>query len=104
MKTHKGQRQPLFPIFTALVLLATISFSAKSTAAQSCEKLAELKLANTTITAAHTVDAGAFKPAAGAQAPYKELPAFCQVTGVIKPTSDSDIKFEVWMPTSNWNG
>jgi feruloyl esterase len=26
------------------------------------------------------------------------------VAGVIKPTSDSEIKFEVWMPTANWNG
>jgi feruloyl esterase len=32
------------------------------------------------------------------------LPAFCRVAGEIRPTKDSDIKFEVWMPTSDWNG
>jgi feruloyl esterase len=33
-----------------------------------------------------------------------DLPAFCRVAGVLKPTSDSDIKFEVWMPAAGWNG
>ena len=33
------------------------------------------------------------------------LPAFCRVAGVIKPVSDSNIKFEVWMPAPRvWNG
>jgi feruloyl esterase len=50
-----------------------------------------------------TVAAGAFKPPAGAFVlpgtnPFKSLPAFRRVVGVIKPTSDSDIKFEVWLP------
>jgi hypothetical protein len=35
---------------------------------------------------------------------YAALPAFCRVAGTIKPTSDSDIRFEVWMPAANWNG
>ena len=34
----------------------------------------------------------------------KDLPEFCRVVGVAKPSKDSEIKFEVWMPTSNWNG
>ena len=33
------------------------------------------------------------------------LPPSCRVAGVIKPTTDSDIKFEVWIPNApNWNG
>ena len=33
------------------------------------------------------------------------MPAFCRVAGVTKPTSDSEIKFEVWLPTAaSWNG
>jgi len=35
---------------------------------------------------------------------YKTLPAFCRVAATIKPTDDSDIKIEVWMPVSGWNG
>ena len=97
-------RQRLFLNTVSIALFAGVAFSAKPVDAQSCEKLSDLKLANTTITAAQPIAAGAFTPPAGPAAPFKELPAFCRVTGVIKPTSDSDIKFEVWMPVSGWNG
>src|SRR5205823_568755 len=30
--------------------------------------------------------------------------SFCRVRGVMTPTSDSSIRFEVWMPSNNWNG
>jgi feruloyl esterase len=72
--------------------------------AATCEGLAELKLPNTTITAAQPVAAGGFKPPTGPDTPYKSLPGFCRLAGIIKPTSDSEIKFEVWMPSENWNG
>ncbi len=97
-------RQRLFLNTVSIALFAGVAFSAKPVDAQSCEKLSDLKLANTTITAAQPIAAGAFTPPAGPAAPFKELPAFCRVIGVIKPTSDSDIKFEVWMPVSGWNG
>ena len=32
------------------------------------------------------------------------VPAFCRVQGTSRPTSDSEIHFEVWMPASGWNG
>jgi len=32
------------------------------------------------------------------------LPAFCRVAATLTPTSDSDIKIEVWLPASGWNG
>jgi Tannase and feruloyl esterase len=72
--------------------------------ATACEALADLKLADSTITAAQSVAAGAFVPASGSPAAFKNLPAFCRIAGIIKPTSDSEIKFEVWMPAANWNG
>jgi len=87
-----------------LIVLPLISLAFGSVSAATCEGLAELNLPNTTITAAQSVAPGAFAPPAGAPAPYKELPAFCRVAGVIKPTNDSEIKFEVWMPGANWNG
>src|SRR5262250_1991501 len=76
-----------------------------------CESLAGLKLPDTTITMAQSVAAGAFSTGGGGRAgggrggaQFGDLPAFCQVTATIKPTSDSDIKIEVWSPASNWNG
>src|SRR6185369_11909170 len=77
-----------------VVLLATLISFAGTASAQTCEKLAGLKLVNTTITSAQPVNAGAFAPPTGSATPFKDLAPFCRVTGVIKPTADSDIKFE----------
>ena len=33
-----------------------------------------------------------------------DLPAFCRVAATLTPSSDSDIKIEVWLPAANWNG
>ena len=75
--------------------------------AASCESLSSLRMPNTTITSAETVPAGAFTPpgagAAGAQG-FSNLPAFCRVTATLRPSTDSDIKLEVWLPASGWNG
>lgn len=45
---------------------------------------------------------GSFTPPGGK--PIPGLPALCRVAGAIKPSNDSDIEFEVWMPSSSWNG
>ena len=79
-----------------------------------CERLtASLKLSNTTMTSAQPVAAGQFVPPAapagrgggpGAAQAFADLPAFCRVAATIKPSTDSDIKAEIWMPLSGWNG
>lgn len=71
-----------------------------------CESLANLKLINATITSATSVGTGEYKPppSPGLPTPTQKLPAFCRVAGVAKPTSDSEIHFEVWLPARNWNG
>jgi hypothetical protein len=104
MNTETASRQWVLCRTFSLPLLAAFIFIPQSVSAQTCERLSDLKLPNTTITAARSVEAGSFTTPAGPAAVFKELPAFCLVTGVIKPTSDSDIKFEVWMPASGWNG
>jgi hypothetical protein len=78
--------------------LSTISLISAQTfaAPASCESLASLQLPDTTITTATVVPAGTFNPAIVTTA--------CRVAGSIRPTSDSDIRFEVWMPTTGWNG
>jgi hypothetical protein len=62
---------------------------------------------NTAITLPQTVEAGAFTPPAGpGRGPnvFNALPAFCRVAATLTPSSDSDIKIEVWLPAENWNG
>jgi feruloyl esterase len=34
---------------------------------------------------------------------YANLPAFCRVGATLKPTTESEIKIEVWMPVTGWN-
>ena len=71
----------------------------------SCESLQKLNLPDTSVISAQIVDAGAFhvEGRAATNDAFKTLPAFCRVTLTIKPTSDSDIKVEVWLPVSGWN-
>src|SRR4029077_12045693 len=76
--------------------------SVASTLAATCESLSSLTLTNTTITAAQSMPAGSFSPPEGR--PIPNLPAFCRVSGVIRPSSDSNIQFEVWLPATEWNG
>ncbi len=92
------------------VILFLASAAAVASAQDSCEKLSAAKIPNATITLAQTQAAGAFngppEPFSGVDvsALYKSLPAFCRVVAEAKPTSDSDIKLEVWLPVSGWNG
>jgi tannase/feruloyl esterase len=77
--------------------------------AATCDTLAaSLKLTNTKVSAATAVTGGQFTPPStpGAEAPkaITGLPAFCRVQLTLTPTSDSDIKSEVWLPLNGWNG
>jgi feruloyl esterase len=92
----------------ALLLLTAIP----AFAATPCDTLTTLAFPDATITSAQNVAAGEFtvpvnpNGRAGrgpATNPYKDLPAFCRVLATLKPTSDSDIKVEVWLPAADWN-
>jgi feruloyl esterase len=92
---------------THVVALLAVATTAPAILANTCENLSTLALPNTTITRAETVEAGAFtlpSAAPAQQATFNRLPAFCRVAAVLKPTADSDIKIEVWMPSEHWNG
>jgi feruloyl esterase len=69
----------------------------------SCESLASLALPDTTITLAQ-VTSGELALPGQRPSSLKDLPAFCRVAATLKPTSDSDIKIELWLPASGWNG
>ena len=36
--------------------------------------------------------------AAGAEAKYPKLHGFCRMAATLRPTSDSEIRIEVWLP------
>ena len=91
-----------------LVAAAALVPSVVSAQAADCDRVAAtLKLPDAKVTAARLVPAGSFTPpATGTETPraIANLPAFCRVELTITPSSDSDIKSEVWMPVSGWNG
>src|SRR3984957_10081772 len=97
-------------LLLAMSLLAAPGLTTHGGAA-TCESLVSLVLPGTTITLAQPVAAGEFMPPGrtfpGEPAPtvaFGDLPAFCRVAATLKPTNDSDIKIEVWLPASGWNG
>jgi len=91
------------PTVVLLVLIFTSRMSAQTTPAETCARLADRQLPTTTITAAQAITTGSFTPPGSTNA-ITNLPAFCRVAGLIAPTSESQILFEVWLPLEKWNG
>ena len=87
--------------FMGILTAAGLSLTATSAAAATCESLASLHRPAMTIAIAQSVPAGSFTPPKAR--PIASLPAFCRVVGVLKPSGDSEINFEVWLPAANWN-
>ncbi len=68
----------------------------------SCAHLTRLRFeGNTTVTAATEVTSGTLITPTGQV--LTDLPHFCRVQGLSRPTRDSNIYFEVWLPTNTWN-
>jgi feruloyl esterase len=67
-----------------------------------CASLASMAIPNGTVTFADAVDAGAFTPP-NAQSVNLAQP-ICRVVATLKPSPDSNITVEVWLPARGWNG
>ncbi len=94
-------------VATCALLLPAMSFAQHGSAdAAACDQLAgKLLLSKTTATSVHLVAAGKFVPPGSAPSKaFADLPAFCRVELSIRPSADSDIRSEVWLPASGWNG
>ncbi len=93
-----------------LIAVALVAASGIATAEDSCDKLMSVAIPDAKITFAQTVEAGTFAGPRSPYAsrdltqPYKNVPAFCRVVVDAKPSPDSDIRIEVWMPSEGWNG
>jgi hypothetical protein len=92
-----------------LALLLCCSAPVPSRASQ-CSTLRTLRLEHTTITSAELVDSGKFAPPTMVRraspeffTAFNALPAFCRVRAVSRPSSDSEINIEVWLPVTGWN-
>jgi len=96
----------------AVIALAAFLIAASATraSAATCEGLAGMALKAGTINRAEIVAPGTFVPPDGGRRgggganPYANLPSFCRVAATLTPSADSDIRIEVWLPASGWNG
>lgn len=100
-----------YKIFAIDILVLAFLHHAPVDAAATCEDLQRLSLPGASVTGVQSVAAGAYTPdglpaatAKQTQQQLARLPAFCRVMISARPSSDSDIRIEVWLPLSGWNG
>lgn len=89
---------------TRLLVLLALALSAGAQAKEKkmeCEDLARLSLPHTKIELAQRVPAG---PMVAPDGKTYEVPAFCRIHGLAKPTEKSHINFELWLPAQGWTG
>jgi feruloyl esterase len=107
-------------LFVSLLLSGAVAGTAQAPSAtqagtaqasnDKCGQLAGFAVADATVSMAKAVDAGTFVgppqtfTGADSSGLYKALPAFCRVVVHARPSADSDIAIEVWMPVTGWNG
>jgi len=86
-----------------------------ASAPASCGSLAKIALPHAAITLAEPVAAGKFRAPPHGNDLYPDFnlagsveqgsnPAFCRVAATLKPSADSEVRIEVWLPQSGWNG
>lgn len=110
---------------SSLCLALALGASASNVHAESCEQLKSLSIPEAAFTTVELVPAGPYHAPAqnadgGGVAPARAgrggagrgpqptpivLPAYCRVAATLRPSADSDIKMEVWLPQgAAWNG
>jgi hypothetical protein len=91
----------------ALALFCVVPLPAR---ALPCAGLRALRLETTTIVSAQLVESGRFVPPVMVRraspeffTAFNALPAFCRIQAVARPSADSEINIEVWLPATGWN-
>lgn len=84
---------------------ALAAYGVGAARAQDCESLVGKAYGDATVSAATNVTPPFSVTGKDPPTPVSVDAPFCRVEGTIKPSADSDIKFEVWLPPEgSWNG
>ena len=98
MERRKAMSKRVSWLVAAMLVTAMGCGMAEAADGTSCADLRAVKVDGMTVTQAESVKAGG-------DAKYPNLPAFCRVAATLRPTSDSEIRIQVWMPEAvRWNG
>jgi pimeloyl-ACP methyl ester carboxylesterase len=86
-------------------VMPLLVFAGARARAEDCGTLTRMRLGHVAITDARVVPAGAAStPAAGEEVPAAKTD-YCRVQGTSRPSADSEIRFELWIPVAGaWNG
>ena len=99
-----------------IAVIIGFALLASNAGAATCESLKSIAIPNVTVVRAESVAAGPFvqpgrggaapapAPQAGRGAAAQPIPAHCRVKLVLKPSNDSHINAELWLPSADWNG
>jgi Tannase and feruloyl esterase len=102
MKVSAGNsRRFEYALCIALAIAASVEAGdGRARATAPCESLVGLQLPDTTVRIAQSYAAGQLILGV-----TKAPTGLCRVAGTVRPSSDSNINFEVWIPTDrSWNG
>lgn len=92
-------------LYRSLALGSLLVLSTPAAIAGSCEALAGTKVGHAMVTASETVPAGAPAPSSKGNSTDTVKIGYCRVQMTSRPTRDSDIRLELWVPTGEaWNG
>ena len=97
-------RHRLYLVGAAMGLFAAAAIASSPAMATTCTNLQSLQLQHTTINSATDNTSGVFVVPGSPPTTIAGLPAFCRITATLTPSSDSNIKIEVWLPENGWNG
>ena len=98
VKQRATSRRAVHGIPLGAAILAGTAVAPRLAVADPCTALADAVLTGGHITTVQSVPAGSYT--AGDGVTYTNLPAFCRVAATLTPSSDSNIKIEMWMPSA----
>ncbi|MFL6446811.1 MAG: tannase/feruloyl esterase family alpha/beta hydrolase [Bryobacteraceae bacterium] len=75
----------------SVLILFVAALNLRAADPNACTDMLSYRLSGGAITKAELVRTGS-------------APAYCRIAATLRPSSDSDIRMEIWLPAENWNG
>jgi feruloyl esterase len=87
-------------LFASVILMPP---STKADPQSTCESLKSFTFPHATIVSIILHPGGNYKPADMSPVSFADLPPSCQVTAIISPVEEANIKVQVWLPIQRYN-
>jgi feruloyl esterase len=101
INVNKIEMKHFFIMISLFLLLGVMGAWAQATN-DIIQEIRRMNLPGITITEIQDISAGIFTPPRGKT--ISNFPSILSVALISKPTPESNIRIEIWMPKDNWNG